>query len=181
MKQKLRVLVPLAEGFEEIEMTTIVDVLRRASLEVVLAGVAGAQPCRGSRGIVVSPDCALSDSRGPWDLVVFPGGLKAAESMASDPRIIDLVQQQQAQALPVAAICAAPLILQASQTLPEHFSCHPSVAQRLRGKASDAPVTQAGLVTTSRSAGTAMQFALSLVERLKGLEARREVEEGLAL
>jgi DJ-1 family protein len=176
-----RVLVPLAAGFEEIETATLVDVLRRADVEVVVAGLAGPGPCRGSRGLVVVPDRALRVEEEPFDAVVLPGGMKGAQALAGDARLAKLLRDRHAGGALVAAICAAPLALDAAGLLrPGAFTCYPGIEASLSvtGRRSDAVIDQGG-VATSQGPGTAMAFALHLVERLCGVAVRDELASDL--
>ena len=103
-----KILVPLAEGFEEIEAVTIVDVLRRAELDVTLAGLDGAGPQRGSRGVLVQPDCAFADLEpGEFDVIVLPGGLGGTVRMLEEPRLLDALRELHARGGLTAAVCAA--------------------------------------------------------------------------
>jgi len=175
------VLVLLAEGFEEIETTTVVDVLRRAGVEVVLAGLDGSDPVRGSRGLVVVPDGAFDRGDEDFDLVVLPGGLGGAERLAESLDVRNLLRARVAAEQPVAAICAAPLALDAAGVLAEGgFTCYPGLETKLRvgGRQQDEVVAFTGVVT-SQGPGTAMAFSLHLVERLEGAERRADVARGL--
>lgn len=165
-----RALVLLAEGFEEIEMTTVVDVLRRASVEVVLAGLEGREVVEGSRGIRVAPDSALADAGDDFDAVVLPGGMQGAERLAASERVRERLRRQVEHKKIVAAICAAPLALDQAGVLSEGgYTCYPGVESRLQtqGRSHDRIVDR-GTVVTSQGPGTAMDFALHLVQRLCG-------------
>jgi DJ-1 family protein len=176
-----RVLVPVAAGFEEIETSTIVDVLRRAGVEVVLAGLAGAGPVRGSRGIGFVAEVGLDEAIGPWDLVVLPGGMKNAEALAADKRVTGLLAERVEAGEPVAAICASALALDRAGVLtPGAYTCYPGVETRLATPGRrDEPVVDAVMVITSQGPGTAMAFALHLVARLVGESKRAEVAGAL--
>ena len=180
----MRVLVPLAEGFEEIEAVTIVDVLRRAGAEVVVAGlVPGA--CRGSRGVVVEPDAALDavkDSR--FDAIAIPGGAKGAEALRNDERVLELVRRQHARGQLVAAICAGPTVLEKAGVLRGRAATsHPSVQAELtqKGVAIRAAerVCEDGNVLTSQAPGTALEFAYAIVARLAGKAKVAELDAGI--
>ncbi|TDJ31489.1 MAG: DJ-1/PfpI family protein, partial [Gammaproteobacteria bacterium] len=107
----VRVLVPLAEGFEELEAITIVDLLRRADIEVVTAGLRDG-PVRASRQITVVPDTTLDEAlSSDYDMVVLPGGLPGADHLAADQRVNQLLRQMADTGRYIAAICAAPKVL----------------------------------------------------------------------
>jgi 4-methyl-5(b-hydroxyethyl)-thiazole monophosphate biosynthesis len=178
-----RVLVPLAQGCEELEAVTIIDLLRRARMDVVVAGLIGREPIKASRGVVLLPDVALDDVLNDWfDLVVLPGGLPGAQFLKDDARIIALLQRVYAQGAQVAAICAAPMVLlQAGLLAGQSVTAYPSVLAESEAtyQYTGAAVELSGRVITSRGPGTAMDFALTLIEGLLGLEKRRAVEAEL--
>lgn len=180
---KKSVLVPLAEGCEELEAVTVVDLLRRAGIEVVTAGLA-AGPVRASRGVVLLPDATLDEALGrDFDMVVLPGGLPGADHLDRDPRIRTLLTRMAGEGRYTAAICAAPKVLASAGLLAGRAAtAFPGVLERLalgdtvlKGE----PVVADGKVITSRGPGTAMDFALLLIERLLGREKRDEVEAQL--
>jgi len=182
-----RVLVPLAEGFEELEAVTIVDLLRRAKFDVVTAGLIPG-PVRASRGMVVVPDCTLDEAVNPparadYDLVVLPGGQPGSTRLANDPRILGLLQAQQAGGRYVAAICAAPAVLARAGLLSgKRVTAYPGsldAAALPDARIEDRAVVCDGRIITSRGPGTAMDFALMLIETLAGRDARDAVEHGL--
>jgi 4-methyl-5(b-hydroxyethyl)-thiazole monophosphate biosynthesis len=176
-----KVLVPLADGCEELEAVTIVDLLRRAGVEVVTAGL---RPgiVKASRGVQLVPDATLDDAlRDDYDMVVLPGGMPGASHLKDDARIIDLLKKMAAAGKYTAAICAAPMVLAEAGVLegrqatsyPGFLDALPGVTLRTEA------VVQDGKVVTSRGPGTAMDFALALVEVLAGSEKRRQVEAAL--
>jgi len=177
------VLVPLASGFEEIEAVTIIDILRRAGINVVVAGLEEG-PIRGSHHIVIDPDCTLDAALGAdYDMVVLPGGMPGADNLEKDQRVIGLLKAAAAGSKFTAAICAAPKVLAAAGLL-EHrrATSYPGFLQpdRITGlQFTGAPVEQDDTVITSRGAGTAMDFALTLVENLSGRDRRDAVETSL--
>ncbi len=177
-----KVLVPLAAGCEELEAVTIIDILRRAGIEVITAGLTSG-PVRASRGTVLLPDASLADAGGQtYDLVVLPGGLPGSEHLKNDPRIIALLQRTAAAGGLVAAICAAPMALHAAGLLEgRRVTAYPGVLEDLPGRHvhTGAAVETDGNIVTSRGPGTAMDFALALVERLAGRPRREVVEAAL--
>jgi 4-methyl-5(b-hydroxyethyl)-thiazole monophosphate biosynthesis len=166
-----RILVPLAAGFEEIEAVTIVDVLRRAGLDVTVAGLAPG-PVTGSHGIAVIPDADLGAlDAAAFTMIVLPGGMAGTRNLMSDERVLALVRRLSSEGKRTAAICAAPLVLHAAGVLAGvPVTSHPSVREKLSGAIVRAGprVVRSGPVTTSQGAGTAMEFALALVADLCG-------------
>lgn len=178
-----RVLMPLAAGFEEIEAITTVDLLRRAGVQVVIAAL-GARSVEGSHRIRVEADALLDDvGHEPFDMLVLPGGEPGATALRDDPRVRELLLRYAGQGKPVAAICAAPKVLAAAGLLdgrratsyPGYLDEAPAPGMTYLAQA----VVVDGALITSRGPGTAMDFALTLIEVLHGPEARHEVEEPL--
>ena len=175
------VLVPLAQGCEELEAVTIMDILRRAGIEVVSASL-DAQPVRASRGTVLIADTTLDAAlEHSFDMVVLPGGQPGSHHLQADARILALVRDMVTQGRYVAAICAAPSVLATAGVLdgkratsfPGALDAFPQVQQQ------SARLVEDGKLITSRGPGTAMDFALTLVERLTSPARRAEVESGL--
>jgi 4-methyl-5(b-hydroxyethyl)-thiazole monophosphate biosynthesis len=178
-----RVLIPLAAGFEELEAVTVIDLLRRAEIEVVTAGLEPG-PVTGSRGTVIVPDTTLEAAQtATFDMVVLPGGMPGARHLEADPRVQELLRGQAAGGRYIAAICAAPKILAGSGLLDGRAATgYPGTldpAAFPRVQLLDAPVVVDGTLVTSRGPGTAMDFALRLIDLLVGSAHRERVEAAL--
>jgi 4-methyl-5(b-hydroxyethyl)-thiazole monophosphate biosynthesis len=176
-----KVLVPLADGCEELEAVTIIDLLRRGGIEVVSAGLKPGN-VRASRGVQLVPDATLDVAlQDDYDMVVLPGGMPGATHLKDDARIIDLLKEMAAAGKYTAAICAAPMVLAEAGLLKDRqATSYPGSLDGVPGvTVSTAAVVQDGKVLTSRGPGTAMDFALALVETLTGAENRSKVEAGL--
>jgi 4-methyl-5(b-hydroxyethyl)-thiazole monophosphate biosynthesis len=173
---KKHVLCLLADGFEEMETVTPVDLLRRAGVVVVIASLHG-RMTTGRCGIRMEADAALADLEpGAFDLLLIPGG-PAVEEMRRDGRAANLAKDFIAAGKAVAAICAAPLILlDAGLLVGRRFTAYHSVRQELGGGLDERVVVD-GDIITSRGAGTAMDFALALVVRLVGQAVADQVAE----
>lgn len=175
------VLVPLAQGCEEIEAVTVIDILRRAGITVVSAGL-DAQPVRASRGTVLIPDTTLDAAlQHSYDMVVLPGGQPGTNNLKADARILALLKKMSQQDKYIAAICAAPSVLATAGLLQgKRATSFPgsldsfSTVIKMPGS-----VVEDGKLITSRGPGTAMDFALALVEHLADKAKREEVEAGL--
>jgi 4-methyl-5(b-hydroxyethyl)-thiazole monophosphate biosynthesis len=177
------VLVPLAQGCEELEAVTVVDLLRRAGIEVITAGL-DAQPVRASRGMTLIADMSLDEAlQQEFDMIVLPGGLPGADHLRDDPRVIDLLKKMAASDRYTAAICAAPRVLAHAGLLDgKRATSFPGALDVDAVPGIDyqqAPVVMDDKVITSRGPGTAMDFALTLIETLVGKHQRDEVEAGL--
>lgn len=175
------VLVPLAHGCEEIEAVTIIDILRRAGLEVVTAGLE-AGPVTASRGVQLVPDTNLDEVlMRDFDMVALPGGAGGAERLQADRRIIELLQRMASRDRYTVAICAAPKVLATAGLLQgRQATSYPAhLDNSSQALLSEAPVVQDGRVITSRGPGTAIDFALTLVEVLCGRDKRDKVEAAL--
>ena len=176
-----KVLVPLAPGFEEIEAITVVDILRRAGVEVIVAGTQSG-PIEASRKTKHLADCTLDEVRAEdFDMIILPGGQPGTTNLRKDSRIQKIVQTLASKNRYVAAICAAPVALSAFGLLKDRVvTSHPNVRSEISAaKISDDRVVIDGHVVTSQSAGTAMEFAFKLVEILCGPEKAAEVNRGV--
>lgn len=178
-----RVLVPLAQGCEELEAVTVIDLLRRADIEVVTAGLDD-QPVRASRGTRLLPDVTLDEALGQdYDMVVLPGGLPGADNLGADERVRTLLKKMADSGRFTAAICAGPRVLAGAGLLDgRRATSFPGALDGLDlpdTRLVEETVVQDGRVITSRGPGTAMDFALALIENLSGRETRDRVEAAL--
>ena len=176
-----RVLLPIAHGSEELEAVTIIDLLRRARIEVVVASLDGA-PVTASRGTRLIPDRSLHEAlEEDYDMVVLPGGLPGADHLANDQRLLQLIREMDGKGRFIGAICAAPKVLVRAGILNgRKATAYPGVleAENHPGSTGEA-VTRDGHVLTSKGPGTAMDFALELIKLLEGENTRIEVESAL--
>jgi 4-methyl-5(b-hydroxyethyl)-thiazole monophosphate biosynthesis len=177
------VLIPLAPGFEDLEAITLVDLLRRAGIEVVTAGL-HAGLIEGSRGVRVQPDATLDEvMERDFDMIALPGGMPGAEHLKNDARVQAMLRRLGSAGKYTAAICAAPIALaQAGLLEGRRATSYPGFVDKLglpNTICLDDPVVVDGKVATSRGPGTAMDFALTLIELLVGKPKRDQVEAGL--
>lgn len=178
-----RVLIPLAQGCEELEAVTLIDLLRRAGIEVTTAGL-DEKPITASRGVVLVADTTLDAVLAQdFDMIVLPGGLPGADHLNDDPRIHSLLQRVAAQGGYTAAICAAPKVLASTGLLQgKQATGYPGAIEAMNLSnvtLLEQAVVCDGRVITSRGPGTAMDFALTLIEHLLGKQAREQVEAPL--
>ncbi len=178
-----KVLVPLASGFEEIETLTIVDVLRRAEIEVVIAALDKKQ-VTGAHDVKVQADTHIQDvDSSDFDMIVLPGGLPGATNLQKDKNVISLLKKFDEEKKYIGAICAAPIALQSAGVLKDTYTCYPSFEKNIReeGYVSDKDVVRDENVITSRGPGTAAKFALAIVEQLSGEKMANDVKAQLLL
>jgi len=178
-----KVLIPLAHGCEELEAVTIIDLLRRADIEVVTASLSD-EPVKCSRGTVILADKTLDQvMHDSFDLMVLPGGLPGADNLNADPRIHKIIDRLATENKKIAAICAAPKVLLNNGILDgKQATAYPGALNALdtsKISLNDNPVQIDGNIITSKGPGTAMDFALTLIETLLDNEARKKVEEPL--
>jgi len=169
-------LIVLAEGFEEIEAVTAIDLLRRAGAEVTTAALAAGIHVIGRTGVTVHADTALDEVLDrDFDCVVIPGG-PGVKALRADPRVLDLVRRQQAAGRWLAAICAGPAVLHDAGLLAgRRYTAHFSVAGELPQILSQERAVADGRIVTSRGAGTAQDFALLLVAKLFSAKKADEI------
>jgi protein deglycase len=178
-----KVLVPLANGFEEIEAVSIIDVLRRAEIEVLIGAVKAEPYVTGAHNIILQTDCIVERvSADMIDMIVLPGGWGGTRALAEDENVQNLLKDMDAKGKNIAAICAAPFALHKAGVLKQNYTCYPSVEEEIRldGFQGDkAMVVEDGNVMTSRGPATAICFALAIVKKLKGVEVYNSVKNGL--
>jgi 4-methyl-5(b-hydroxyethyl)-thiazole monophosphate biosynthesis len=180
------VLVIVAEGFEELEATAPVTILRRAQIEVTTAGLAPG-PVKGARGVTVVPDTMLETvARKPFDAVVLPGGFPGTTHLKESALVAKVIRETLERGAYVAAICAAPSVLATMGILKgRRATSHSTVREELvHGGAmvvADQAVVSDGRIITSQGAGTAIEFGLYLVKVLCGEEKVGEVRRGMMI
>ncbi len=174
----IKVLVPIANGSEEVEAVTPIDIMRRAGFDVTVAGESHEVTC--SRGVKILPDKPLGaiSSAEAFDAVVIPGGAEGTKRLMQNAALRSVTERLAGSGKLVAAICAAPTILAAWHLLPKNaeVTYHPGARAAMEGwHCSDKPVVVSGHFITSRGAGTSIEFALAVVKYLAGEEKAREV------
>ena len=177
-----KVAVLLADGFEEIEALTVVDILRRASVYVDTVSITDEYKVRGSHGINVQTEDLFDEVNFvEFDMIVLPGGMPGTTNLDEHPGVKRVVEDYATSGKYVAAICAAPSILGGMGLLKgKRAACYPSVEDKLPGAViSRLPVVQDGNIITSRGMGTAIPFALELVTRMCGKEKADELARGI--
>lgn len=170
------VLVPLAEGFEEIEAVSIIDILRRGDINVLVAGVQSGEYVIGAHNLVIKTDCLINEVKEQdIDMIVLPGGWGGTKILADDKNVQDLLKEMNNKNKNIGAICAAPFALDKAGVLKNRFTCYHSVENEIKtaGYESKNKVVSDQNILTSKGPGTAACFALAIVEKLAG-KAKRE-------
>jgi 4-methyl-5(b-hydroxyethyl)-thiazole monophosphate biosynthesis len=179
-----KVLVPIADGSEELEAVCIVDVLRRAGADVIVASVDGLQ-VTASRGVKLVADRLMADCINDiYDLVALPGGMPGAEHLRDSKELERILRRQYEEGRLYAAICASPaVVLQYHGLLGQRrATCHPGRVDHLENKeAVDSPVVVDGNCITSQGPGTAIEFSLKLIEMLYDEQKAKDVAEPMVV
>jgi len=178
-----KVLVPLANGFEEIEAVSIIDVLRRADIEVIVASIDKNKLVCGANGIKVEADTDIKNvDVDSLDMVVLPGGWDGTYALADDENVQSILKQMDEKGKNIGAICAAPFALNKAGVLKDKYTCYPSVEEQIKkdGYMGDSSmVVEDKNIMTSRGPATALCFALKIVKKLKGDEMYKMLKGGL--
>lgn len=178
-----KVLVPLAGGFEEIEAVAIIDVLRRANIEVLVASLDEDATVKGANGIGIVTDLHVEDvSVDELDMIVLPGGVDGTYKLAEDKNVQRILKDMDSKGKNIGAICAAPFALNKAGVLKQNYTCYPSFEEHIRTDgymADKAMVIQDENIMTSRGPATAICFALEIVKKLEGQEVYLMLKSGL--
>ncbi len=178
-----KVLIPLAIGFEEIEAVTIIDILRRAEVEVVVASLNSDTLVKGANNISIQTDTPIQQiDSNTLDMIILPGGWDGTNRLAKDKNVQSLLKEMDAKNKYIGAICAAPFALHKAGVLKENFTCYPSTEEQIRidGYQGDkSMVVKDANVITSRGPATAICFALEIVKELQGIESYKALKSGL--
>ncbi len=181
------VLLPLAEGFEELEAVALIDVMRRGGVEVRVAyindSLGHGKVVIGANGIGVKADTHIKNVISEdFDMMVLPGGWDGTHALAENPRVITLIQEFKSGKI-IGAMCAAPYALKKAGVLGNDYTCYPGAKDEIDhpGYRDDMKVVTDGNVMTSQGPGTAVCFGLAIVERLVGKESMQAVKDGMLL
>uniref|UniRef100_A0A2P2KBI9 Uncharacterized protein MANES_15G092700 n=1 Tax=Rhizophora mucronata TaxID=61149 RepID=A0A2P2KBI9_RHIMU len=178
-----QVLVPIANGTEEMEATIIIDILRRAKAHVIVASVEEKLEILASRKVKLEADVLLDEAaKLSYDLIVLPGGLGGAQSSAKSEKLLNMLKKQRESNKPYAAICASPALVLEPHGLLEgkKATAFPAVCDKLSVKSEiENRVVIDGNLITSRGPGTTMEFSLAIVEKLFGREKALEIAKGI--
>jgi len=176
-----KILIAIANGFEEIEAVSIIDVARRANIEVVIAAVEDLNLV-GTHNIHIKADIKIEDvSVQDFDMIVLPGGLPNAFTLAEDINVQRLLKEFKDKNKKIASICAAPYALHKAGVLGKNYTCYPSFEKKIKddGYQTTKDVVIDENIITSKGPATSMSFALEIVKILKGEEIYKSVKDGL--
>ena len=164
----IKVLMPLADGSEEMEAVIVIDTLRRVPWNVTAAGISPGI-VTGARGVHLVPDDSLSEIDPlAFDVLVIPGGQAGVEALARDERVLDAVRAFDKAGKWLAAVCAGPLVLQAAGVLAGcRVTCHPAVTLTQAKRLADRVIVD-GCLITSQGPGTTLESALAIVRAIEG-------------
>lgn len=177
-----KVLVPLARGFEEIEFVSIVDILRRAELEVLIASLDDEKQVSGAHNIKLLADCALSSlDLNDFDAIALAGGYEGMMNLKNNALILATLKKFKQENKLVSAICASPIVLHEAGVLQGNFTCYPGCEKGLNGFYENKAVLVNKNLITSAGPGTASKFALELVRYLCGEEKYKKLYDELLM
>ena len=172
----------IANGCEEIEALTVVDILRRATIEVDMISITGEMDATGSHGIRFFCDKKIEDADiGAYDGLVLPGGMPGTTNLGANEAVVESIKEFSAKGKLVAAICAAPTVLGDNGVLEgKKAVCYPGLEDRLKGAEVEAkPAVSDQNIITGRGMGAAIPFALEIVSYLKDAAAAEEIRKGI--
>ena len=176
-----KIILPISNGFEEIEAISIIDVCRRANIKVTIAAVEDLTTI-GAHNIKIQADCKIEDiSSDDFDMIVLPGGLPNAFTLADNEKVQSLLKEFKLKNKKIGAICAAPYALHKADVLNENFTCYPSFENKIKidGYHKNDAIVIDNNVITSQGPATAMIFALEIVNILCSEEIYTDVKNGL--
>jgi 4-methyl-5(b-hydroxyethyl)-thiazole monophosphate biosynthesis len=179
------VLLPLAQGFEEVEAVSLIDVLRRGGVGVRVAYVDGENDMvLGANGITIKADTSIENViADDFDMILLPGGWEGTYTLADNETVQRLLKEFQAKDKVIGSICAAAYALKRADVLGTDYTCYPAAADEVNheGYREDKAVVTDGNIMTSRGPGTALCFGLEILKRLVGEESYQAVKEGMLL
>jgi len=173
--------IPLANGFEELEAITLIDILRRAKINVITAGV-NVEWVEGAHQIKIQADTAIKNiSASKIDMILLPGGMQGTKGLCQDQYVQKLIKEMNTQNKTIGAICAAPLALDAAQVIKGTFTCYPGLQNQIRSPHyQESPnVIIDENIMTSKGPATAMEFALEIVRFFMGEQVYNDLKEDL--
>ncbi|MCW1360601.1 DJ-1 family glyoxalase III [Campylobacter sp. CCS1377] len=182
-----KILIPLAQGFEEAEFIGIADVLKRAgemdkNLEVIIAALNQELLVKGANGIVIKADCSLEAIEAKeLDAIALAGGFEGMNNLKNNSQILNIIKKLHADEKIVAAICASPIVLNTAGVLEGNFTCYPGCEAGLKGTRLNKAVVVNKNIITAAGPATAILFGLELAKILCGEEIYKALYEGMLI
>lgn len=173
-----KVYIFMADGFEEVEGLTVVDLLRRVGIDIVMVSIMGKKSVRGAHNITIEADGVFEEMDfADGEMLVLPGGMPGTTNLMKHQGLDKLLRDFDKKEKSIAAICAAPTILSSKGMLKgRDATCFEGMeAEMSNANIVDAPVVVDGHITTSKGVGTAIDFALSLIANLKGKDEAKRI------
>ena len=177
-----KALVPLANGFEDIEAVAVIDILRRGGVEVTTAAIGPSTDVFSAHGIVMKADALFADvGEDAYDAIVLPGGGEGTENLKNSDALIRRLVRQRGEGGLLCAICAAPTVLQEAGLLDpaQHVTCYPTCQMDVDCNWVNEPVVSHGGIITGRAPGSALMFAIVVLDALAGHATAQKVARGL--
>ena len=176
-----KALVPLADGFEDIEAVAVIDILRRGGVEVVTAALAQEPSALSAHGIRMGADALLDEVLDDhWDAIILPGGGQGTANLMACEMLAERLRRQKESGGLVCAICAAPTVLAAAGVLDgEDVTCYPACADGMGCSIVNAPAVADGQIITGQGPGAAMTFGFAVLMHLAGERMAQNVAEGM--
>jgi len=176
-----QVLVPLADGFEEIEAISIIDICRRGGINVITACLEN-KTAIGAHNVPIVTDCSIDEvDIDDLDMIILPGGWGGAETLANNQTVQSILKHMKRNDKHIGAICAAPYALHKADVLSNRYTCYPSIESKINSSEyiKDQAIVSDSKVITSQGVGTAICFALEIVKTLKGDKVYSELKEDI--
>ena len=177
-----KALIPLADGFEDVEAITVIDVLRRGGIEVVTASISGDKSVRSAHGVQIEADALFADVKdASYEAIVLPGGGEGTENLKRSESVAECLRHQHEEGRLLCAICAAPTVLEHAGVLDEgiEVTCYPTCKDELKRPWAPVPVVADGSVITGQAPGSALLFALVVLQTLAGKQVVHDVARGM--
>lgn len=177
-----KVLIPLADGFEELEAVAVIDVLRRGGVEVVTASIHDDLGVKGAHGIEMSADTLFADvENDDFEAIVLPGGGQGTDNLKNSDAVLRRLRRQHDEKRMLCAICAAPTVLVEAGVIDPgvHVTCYPTCQMELDRPWESAPVVAEGKYITGQAPGSAVLFGLVVLQTLAGEAVARKVARGM--
>jgi 4-methyl-5(b-hydroxyethyl)-thiazole monophosphate biosynthesis len=181
------ILIPISTGFEEVELVSLVDVLRRGGAEVRIAYIDGefeTDLIVGDNGITIKADTSLKNIISEdFDMILLAGGWDNAYTLRDNRRVQELIREFSSDGKVIGAMCASVIALKEAEVLGSEYTCYPMAKDEVNheGYRADKMVVTDGNIMTSRGPGTALCFGLEILKRMVGEESYQAVKEGMLL